>query len=100
MTDRVARDVEGSPERFGYEWNAYAEILPEYEEQFRRWTVHLAPEDWRGKGRNSFWAMTWGASAGCAVDIDERSLASARRNLARFPTMQVARSSAYELAFA
>jgi len=109
MTDQVARDVEGSPERFGYEWNAYAEILPEYEEQFRRWTVHLAPEDWRGKsfidvgcgmGRNSFWAMTWGASAGCAVDIDERSLASARRNLARFPTMQVARSSAYDLAFA
>ena len=36
-----ARDLAGSPDRFGYEWNAYSEILPEYEEQFRRWTVHL-----------------------------------------------------------
>jgi SAM-dependent methyltransferase len=109
MTEGAARDVGGSPERFGYEWHAYAEILPEYEEQFRRWTVHLSPADWRGKsfldvgcgmGRNSFWAMTYGAREGCAVDIDERSLANARRNLACFPTIEVARSSAYDLAFA
>jgi hypothetical protein len=61
---------------------AYAEILPEYEEQFRRWTVHLALGDWRGKsfldvgcgmGRNSYWPMTYGASGGCAADLDERS---------------------------
>jgi SAM-dependent methyltransferase len=109
VTDRSARDIGGSPDRFGYEWNTYAEILPEYEEQFRRWTAHLSPADWRGKsfldvgcgtGRNSFWAMTCGAREGCAVDIDERSLASARRNLAHFPTMQVTRSSAYDLGFA
>ena len=31
----------GSPERFGYEWHNYAELRPEYEEQFRRWTAHL-----------------------------------------------------------
>jgi SAM-dependent methyltransferase len=103
-----ARDLAGSPDRFGYEWNAYAEILPEYEEQFRRWTVHLAPEDWRGKsfldvgcgmGRNSFWPMRYGARGGCAVDIDERSLAQARRNLAAFPTVEVLRASAYDLPF-
>jgi SAM-dependent methyltransferase len=103
-----ARDLAGSPDRFGYEWNAYAEILPEYEEQFRRWTVHLAPEDWRGKsfldvgcgmGRNSFWPMRYGAREGCAVDIDERSLAQARRNLAAFPTVEVLRASAYDLPF-
>jgi SAM-dependent methyltransferase len=109
MTDNAARDVAGSPDRFGWEWNAYAEILPEYEEQFRRWTVHLSPEDWRGKsfldvgcgmGRNSFWPMNYGAGEGCAVDIDDRSLANARRNLARFPAIQVVRSSAYDLSFA
>ena len=90
MIDQVARDRGGSPDRFGYEWGAYSEIRPEYEEQFRRWTVHLAPAEWRGKsfldvgcgmGRNSFWPMTYGAREGCAVDVDERSLASARRNL-------------------
>jgi len=65
------------------------------EEQFRRWAVHLAPGEWRGKsfldvgcgmGRNSFWPMHYGAREGCAVDIDERSLAQARRNLAGFAT--------------
>ena len=40
-----------------------------------------------------------GRAAGCAVDIDERSLASARRNLARFPAVEVMRSSAYDLPF-
>lgn len=100
------RDRGGSPDRFGYEWHAYSGVLPEYEEQFRRWTAPLAAEDWRGKsfldvgcgtGRNSFWPMVYGAREGAAVDIDERSLASARRNLARFPCVDVSRSSAYEI---
>jgi len=108
MSAVASRDFRGSPDRFGYEWNAYAEILPQYEEQFRGWTVHLAPEDWRGKtfldvgcgmGRNSVWPMTYGAREGCAVDVDERSLASAHRNLARFPAVEVARASAYALPF-
>ena len=38
----------GSPDRFGYEWHNYSELRPEYEEQFRRWTAPLKPEDWRG----------------------------------------------------
>lgn len=109
MAGFAARDLAGSPDRFGYEWNAYAEMLPQYEEQFRRWTVHLAPEDWRGKsfldvgcgmGRNSFWPMRYGARGGCAVDIDERSLAGARRNLAPYPAVVIIRASAYELPFA
>jgi SAM-dependent methyltransferase len=109
MTDRtLARDFAGSPDRFGYEWRAYAEIRPEYEEQFRRWTVHLPPEDWRGRsfldvgcgmGRNSYWPMKYGASGGCAVDLDDRSLAAARRTLAPYPELQVMRASAYDLPF-
>ena len=109
MVNQITRDLRGSPDRFGYEWGAYAEILPEYEEQFRRWTVHLEPHDWGGKsfldvgcgmGRNSYWPMTYGARAGCAVDLDERSLESARRNLARFPLVEVICTSAYDLPFA
>lgn len=108
MTDRARRDLKGSPDRFGYEWDAYAEILPEYEEQFRLWTAPLAPEDWAGQefldvgcgmGRNSFWPLKYGAAGGVAVDIDDRSLASARRNLKSFPSMQVMRASAYDLPF-
>jgi SAM-dependent methyltransferase len=96
----------GSPERFGYEWHNYAELRPEYEEQFRRWTAHLAPEDWRGldfldvgcgMGRNSYWPMTYGAASGTAIDVDERSLAAARRTLAGFPSVTVRRLSAYDI---
>jgi hypothetical protein len=34
---------DGSPERFGYEWQKYSEPRPEYETQFRRWAAHLKP---------------------------------------------------------
>jgi SAM-dependent methyltransferase len=103
-------DIErrGSPERFGYEWNTYADILPIYEEQFRRWTPHFTPEDWRGQtfldvgcgmGRNSFWPLSYGATASVSADIDDRSLAAARRNLAKFPHAEILRCSAYDLPF-
>jgi SAM-dependent methyltransferase len=107
--DERGRDHAGSPERFGYEWGAYAEVLPQYEEQFRRWTTALPPQAWQGvsfldvgcgMGRNSLWPMLYGAREGVAADIDERSLQSARHNLARFPTVQVIRASAYDLPFA
>jgi SAM-dependent methyltransferase len=96
----------GSPERFGYEWQTYAEMRLEYAEQFRRWTVHLSPEDWRGKffldvgcgmGRNSYWPMTFGAAGGLAIDVDQRSLASARRTLAPYPQVEVRERSAYAI---
>ena len=102
------RDSEGSQERFGFEWARYSAILPEYEEQFRRWTPRLRAEDWAGKrfldvgcgmGRNSYWPMTYGASGGVAVDLDDRSLSAARQNLAPFPSLDVTRRSAYDLAF-
>jgi SAM-dependent methyltransferase len=108
MTDQAEDDLRGSPDRFGYEWKTYAEILPEHEEQFRRWTAPLSPDDWRGKdfldvgcgmGRNSLWPIKYGAAGGVAVDIDERSLESASRNLLSFPTIQVMRASAYDLPF-
>lgn len=96
----------GSPERFGFEWGEYAEMRPEYEEQFRRWTVPLTPADWRGKsvldvgcgmGRNSYWPASYGASEGLAIDVDARSLASAKRTLARFDKVKVDHRSAYEI---
>ena len=108
MTQHTADELRGSPDRFGYEWDFYAEILPEHEEQFRGWTAPLMPRDWEGKefldvgcgmGRNSYWPLTYGAAGGVAVDIDDRSLASARRNLKPFPTMQVMRASVYDLPF-
>lgn len=96
----------GSSDRFGYEWNLYSEMRPEYEEQFRRWTVHLDREDWRGlrfmdvgcgMGRNSYWPMKYGATGGVAIDVDERALAAARRTLASHPSVEVRELSAYDV---
>jgi SAM-dependent methyltransferase len=108
MADLLRDEFAGSADRFGYEWDSYAEILPGHEEQFRRWTAPLSPQDWQdkefldvgcGMGRNSFWPLQYGAAGGVAVDVDERSLESARRNLKSFPTMQVMRASVYDLPF-
>jgi SAM-dependent methyltransferase len=101
-----ARLAAGSPDRFGFEWQTYAELRPEYEEQFRRWTAPLAPEDWRGlrfldvgcgMGRNSYWPMLHGAAGGVAIDVDPGSLAAARRTLAPFPAIVVRHLSAYDI---
>lgn len=96
----------GSPDRFGYSWHIFNEILPVHEEQFRRWTSGLKPEDWANKtfldvgcgiGRNSHWAKKWGAAEGLCIDVDERSLEAARRNLAGFSDVKVEHRSAYEI---
>lgn len=100
--------VRGSPDRFGYEWANYNLLLPRYEEQFRRWLPWLSREAWRGKtfldvgcgmGRNSYWPAQYGATAGVAVDVDDRSLTAARQTLAGHPNVEVMRASAYELPF-
>src|SRR5215472_6083306 len=110
MRDDPARSVaaiRGSSERFGYSWDHYSEILPEHEEQFLRWTSILERDDWRGArfldagcgiGRNSYWPLTYGAAGGLANDLDDRTLARARANLSRFPSMEVRRESIYEIA--
>lgn len=105
--ERASDDAAGSFERFGYEWGRYSTIKPEYEEQFRRWTPFLAPDDWRGlrfidagcgMGRNSYWPMRYGATGGLAIDLDERSIDAARHTLSGFPTVEVRRQSVYDLA--
>ena len=96
----------GSPDRFGYSWAIYSDILPAHHEQFLRWTAALPRTAWQGAhildagcgiGRNSYWAMHEGAAGGLAVDIDERSLAAARKNLKRHPTIEVRDQSIYDI---
>lgn len=101
----ISELANGSPERFGYSWNHYAELLPEHGEQFLRWTA-LDKTFWRevrfldggcGIGRNSYWPMVYGARGGLAIDVDDRTLARARENLAQFPDVEVRKQSIYEI---
>jgi SAM-dependent methyltransferase len=98
--------AKGSPDRFGYSWDRYSDLIPEHEEQFLRWTS-LDKESWKGVrfldggcgiGRNSVWPMRYGAAGGVAVDVDERTLARATQNLGTFATVEVRRENVYDLA--
>ena len=96
----------GSPDRFGYSWAIFSEIIPEYREQFLRWSAALPREAWKGArfldagcgtGRNSHWAMLEGAAGGVAIDVDDRSLAAACKNLAAHHALEVRKQSIYEI---
>ena len=97
---------QGSPDRFGYEWENYSGVLVEYEEQFLKWTPFLKPADWKditfldvgcGMGRNSYWPLSYGAKSCIAIDVDERTLASATATLKNFKNAEVRFLSAYEI---
>lgn len=82
-----------SQDRFGYEWDVYSSLNPHYEIQFRRWVAPLDEKDFKGgtildagcgMGRNSYYALQWGAKKVVAFDYDQRSVKAARRNLYEF----------------
>ena len=100
------RDQQGSPDRFGYEWSSYSEILPESKLQLERWLGSTGLASFKGKrvldvgcgmGRNPRWYLEAGAASVVGVDFDDGSLAAARRNLASFANARVERCSAHEL---
>ena len=102
------KDKKGSPDRFGYEWNEYSQILPEYEKQFERWTILIPKEEWVNKafldvgcgmGRNSFWPMSYGAKSSVSIDVDDRSLSAAIKNLSCFKHCKVEKISAYDVPY-
>jgi SAM-dependent methyltransferase len=96
----------GSPDRFGYSWNIFREILPEHHEQFLCWTAALPRQAWRGArfldagcgmGRNSHWAMVEGDAGGVAIEVDDRALMVAVAKLKRHSTIEVRRQSIYNI---
>ena len=100
-------DIKGSPDRFGYEWGKYCEILPIYQEQFDRWTSPLIKKsEWKEKkfidvgcgiGRNSFWPLIYGASEALCIDVDNRTLECAKTNLKKFKSVNIVNRSAYQI---
>lgn len=100
------RDHGGSPDRFGYEWSTYSMILPESKGQLERWLGSTGLASFAGKrvldvgcgmGRNPFWFVDAGAASVLGVDIDDGSLAAAKKNLAPFGNARVEKCSAYDL---
>lgn len=105
MTSQPALDTSS---RFGFEWDRYRDFFPHYEEQFRGWVEPLGPADFAGRdvldagcgmGRNSAWALRWGARSVVAVDEAELAVAAARQVLGGEPRARVERASLYALPF-
>ncbi len=99
------KDNAGSQDRFASAWTTYAEIRPEYEEQFLKWVCPLVPGSFRGKkvldagcgtGRNSWWPLRYGAREVDSFDDAPETVEVARRNLASFPNSRTFVRSIYD----
>jgi SAM-dependent methyltransferase len=95
-----------SESRFGYEWDKYSKILPQYEEQFINWVKPLTEIDFKNKtvfdagcgmGRNSYYALKYGAKYIVGIDNDEKSVNAARKNLNNFENAEIKKISIYEI---
>jgi 2-polyprenyl-3-methyl-5-hydroxy-6-metoxy-1,4-benzoquinol methylase len=105
MTDQTP-PTPGPFNRFGYEWSWYDNVLPESRAQLQRWLGTFTLESLKGldvldvgcgMGRNLHWMLDAGARSGTGVDVDDRSLERARRNLEGNPAAKVLRCSAHNL---
>jgi len=94
--------------RFGYEWSKYSEMDPNYEEQFLKWVYPLTPSFFVGKkildagcgmGRNSYWALKYGAGEVVAFDYDERTVKSAFNLLGGDKNAKVELASIYNIPY-
>lgn len=106
VAPEAQRNLKGSPDRFGFEWSTYSTILPESRGQLERWLGSVSLASFRGKtvmdvgcgmGRNPYWYLEAGAASVLGVDMDDRSLEAARRNLASFPNARLEKCSAHDL---
>lgn len=98
----------GSQDRFGYEWNKYSKIIPQYELQFLKWVFPLKRQDFVektildvgcGTGRNSFWPLKYGVKEIYAFDYDKRTVDVAKKNLKNFNNANVFYDSVYNIKF-
>ncbi len=97
-----------SQNRFGYEWDKFDKIIPEYEIQFLKWIYPLKKNDFKNKsvldagcgmGRNSYWPLIYKAKEVFAFDYDKRTVAAAQKNLSKFKNSKIFYDSIYNLNF-
>jgi SAM-dependent methyltransferase len=82
---------------FGWQWQHFAEMHPEFEAQFLDWLNPIGPDEFVGKrvldagcglGRHSYFAASYGAREVVALDLSD-AVETAQRNLAQFDNVHV-----------
>jgi SAM-dependent methyltransferase len=97
----VPADIEAQQRQtasaFGWQWQHFDELHPEFEAQFLDWIDPLGPEFFDGKrvldagcgtGRHAQFAARYGATEVVALDLSS-AVEAARRNLAQFDNVHV-----------
>lgn len=82
---------------FGWQWQHFDEMHPEFEAQFLDWLTPIDPGSFRdkrvldagcGTGRHAYYAATYGATEVVALDLSDAVFA-AQRNLSALDNVQV-----------
>ena len=89
-TDKAVAKQRETARSFGYEWQAFSEMLPDYESNFRWYFERFSPEEFRGKrvldagcgtGRHTYY-MSKLAREVVAMDLSQAIEVAARNNRA------------------
>ncbi len=92
---------------FGWQWQHFSEMHPEFEAQFLDWLSPIEPEFFQGKrvldagcgtGRHAYFAASYGARKVVALDLSD-AVETARRNLAGFDNAHVIQGDLLRLPF-
>lgn len=92
---------------FGWQWQHFSELHPEFEAQFLDWLHPLTPEAFRGKrvldagcgtGRHAFLAAKFGAREVVALDLSD-AVEAARHNLSGLSNVSVVQGDLLRLPF-
>jgi SAM-dependent methyltransferase len=93
----LVRQQRQTASAFGWQWQHFVEMHPEFEAQFLDWLHPIEPEYFRGKrvldagcgiGRHAYYAASYGASEVVALDLSV-AVETASRNLASLDNAHV-----------
>lgn len=93
----LVEQQERTASAFGWQWQHFPELHPEFEAQFLDWVHPLEPASFRGKrvldagcgtGRHAQFAAKYGATEVFALDLSA-AVETAQENLARFDNVHV-----------
>ena len=96
----------GSPDRFGSNWKKFSSIDSIYEEQFLEWIVPLTKKSFKDKlvldagcgiGRNTMYALNYGAIEAYLFDYESSTVNIARNNLKNYKNVKIFQDSIYEM---
>ena len=105
LTRELTPEKRATAEGFGYAWNKFNTLTPDYEEQFLSWVEPIDRDFFRdklildsgcGKGRHLYLASQFGAREVVGIDLSD-AVEAAFENTRHLPNVHVVQADIYEL---